>query len=257
VAAEEPINEPEPIVAEEPEPEPIVAEEPEPEPIVAEEPEPIVAEEAVEEPRASLRVVAWEPDAPYETFEPAADWELEVAAEMEPEPVVAEEPEPVAAEVEPETEPEPEPVVAEEPEVEPEPAMHIAPISETILRFPGRDSRAEPQQPPERQAAEDDSPEVAARRAQLDLLGLGDPGEGPVEPSRPAVLPYRSRGAAGGDLAARARRAGGSSFWEASAREVAGAAASIGVQNCGECGLSLSANARFCRRCGTRQARSA
>ena len=251
--------EPEPVAAEEPinEPEPIVAEEPEPEPIVAEEPEPIVAEEAVEEPRASLRVVAWEPDAPYETFEPAADWELEVAAEMEPEPVVAEEPEPVAAEVEPETEPEPEPVVAEEPEVEPEPAMHIAPISETILRFPGRDSRAEPQQPPERQAAEDDSPEVAARRAQLDLLGLGDPGEGPVEPSRPAVLPYRSRGAAGGDLAARARRAGGSSFWEASAREVAGAAASIGVQNCGECGLSLSANARFCRRCGTRQARSA
>jgi ribosomal protein L40E len=31
----------------------------------------------------------------------------------------------------------------------------------------------------------------------------------------------------------------------------------IGVQACGECGLSLSASARFCRRCGTRQARSA
>jgi ribosomal protein L40E len=31
----------------------------------------------------------------------------------------------------------------------------------------------------------------------------------------------------------------------------------VGVQSCGECGLSLSASARFCRRCGTRQARSA
>jgi ribosomal protein L40E len=132
----------------------------------------------------------------------------------------------------------------------------IAPISETILHFPGRQTEAPTEQPV---AAEDESPEVAARRAQLDLLGLGDPGEGPVDAARPAVLPYRSRGAAGGsgDLAARATKAGGSTFWEASAREVAGASANIGVQNCGQCGLSLSANARFCRRCGTRQAQSA
>jgi hypothetical protein len=100
--------------------------------------------------------------------------------------------------------------------------------------------------------AEIETPELAARRAQLDLLGLGDPGQGPVGPERPAVLPYRSRGAA---AAAGARQ--GAGFWEASAREVAGAAAHVGVQNCGQCGLSLSANARFCRRCGTRQAQSA
>jgi ribosomal protein L40E len=31
----------------------------------------------------------------------------------------------------------------------------------------------------------------------------------------------------------------------------------IGVQSCGQCGLSLSASARFCRRCGTRQAQPA
>jgi ribosomal protein L40E len=49
----------------------------------------------------------------------------------------------------------------------------------------------------------------------------------------------------------------GGSFWEASAREVAGVMSNIGVQACGECGLSLSASARFCRRCGTPQARSA
>jgi hypothetical protein len=243
-----------PLVIAEVEPEPVAAEvEVEPEPVAAEvevevEPEPVAAEA----PR--LTVVAWESDTEYEVYQPEP-----VAAEVEPEPVAAEvevEPEPVAAEVEVE----PEPVAAEvevEPEPEPEP-RRIAPISETILRFP-RDPR--PAAPPsedvsERIAATSESPEVAARRAQMDLLGLGDPGEGPVTPQRPAVMPYRSRGAAvtSNEIAA---RAGGSSFWEASAREVAGAAAPIGVQNCTQCSLSLSANARFCRRCGTRQAQSA
>jgi ribosomal protein L40E len=75
--------------------------------------------------------------------------------------------------------------------------------------------------------------------------------------SRPNVLPYRSSGAGvhASELAVRA--AVGGSFWEASAREVAGVMTNIGVQDCGQCGLSLSASARFCRRCGTRQARSA
>jgi hypothetical protein len=262
----------------------------EPAPSTAEEPEPVVAE-TVEAERPYLRVVAWDEDAAYDLEpEPIASGELElepivaeeprfVAAEPEPEPVVAQEPEPVVTEepepivaVEPEPapvvaqQPEPEPVVAEEPEpvvaeeeAAPEPvAPHrIAPISETILRFPERPAPAPPAAPP--LAAEDDTPEVAARRAQLDLLGLGDPGEGPVQPNRPSVVPYRSRGAtpAAGELAARAAAATGTTFWEASAREVANAAAMVGVQNCGQCGLSLSANARFCRRCGTRQAQSA
>jgi hypothetical protein len=166
-----------------------------------------------------------------------------VAAEVAPEP----EPAPVAAEVAPEPEPEPEPVIRHT----------IAPVSETVLRFPQR-----PAEPPERlaepAAAEEVSPELAARRAQLDDLGLGDPGEGPVSAGRPRVLPYRSRGAAlpPGELAARAS-AQGASFWEASAREVASAVANVGIQNCGGCGLSLSASARFCRRCGAPQSRSA
>jgi ribosomal protein L40E len=71
------------------------------------------------------------------------------------------------------------------------------------------------------------------------------------------VLPYRSRGAAITPAELAARTAAGAQFWEASAREVAGAVANVGLQNCGHCGLALSANARFCRRCGTRQARSA
>ena len=47
-------------------------------------------------------------------------------------------------------------------------------------------------------------------------------------------------------------------LWAESAREVASSAdpaarAAGGVQPCVSCGLSLSATARFCRRCGTRQ----
>jgi outer membrane biosynthesis protein TonB/ribosomal protein L40E len=186
--------------------------------------------------------------------------------EPEPEPVVAEvepEPEPVVAEVEPEPEPEP---VAAEVESEPEPPLPmrpIAPIRETILHLPVRPRDVPAEEPPAVAAAAEappaaaaaESPEVAARRAQLDLLGLGDADRAGA-PDQPAVLPYRSRGAAAGPIEL-AARAGGAGFWEASAREVAGASANIGVQNCGQCGLSLSASARFCRRCGTRQAQSA
>jgi hypothetical protein len=57
------------------------------------------------------------------------------------------------------------------------------------------------------------------------------------------------------------RRAADAGLWAASAQEVlaqpaAGARpgpAASGVQPCSNCGLSLSATARFCRRCGTRQ----
>ena len=255
--------EPEPVVAYEPEPEPVVAYEPEPEPVAAEtepepEPEPVVAE------YRPLRVVAWDDDTVYQV-------------EPEPEPLIADvepEPQPVAAELEPLAAPEPEaePVAAEEaqpaepveqpiaavveePPSAPEapPARRIAPIHETIVRFPPREAPAAPDATEQPVAAEDASPEVAARRAQLDLLGLGDPGQGPVAPERPGVIPYRSRGSAPTPIELAARGA----FWDASAREVAAAAANIGVQSCGQCGLSLSASARFCRRCGTRQAQSA
>ena len=258
--------------------------EPEPEPVAAE----VVAE--VEPALPPLRVVAWDEDAAFD-LEPepvVAEVEPEPAPEPavagpqpepmpepavaeaepdlqpigttaklwpEPEPVVAEaaepEPEPVVAEAEPE--PEPEPVAAEAvPEPEPVDLPRIAPISETILRFPER--QAPPAQVPEPAAAVDESPEVAARRAQLDMLGLG--GDETPEQS-PAVLPYRSRGASVTPAELAAMAAAGATFWEASAREVAGAVGNVGLQNCGQCGLSLSASARFCRRCGTRQARSA
>jgi len=233
-----------------------------------------------EEPMApATPVLAWESDVAFELepdpFAPlpfeleaeqaAAEPEPErIAAEVEPEPVAEPEPEPIAAEVEPESvaaEAEPQP----EPEVEPTPRavppQPIRPISETILRLP-RPTPAPIPEPSaeERVAAAADDASMAARRAQLDLLGLGDQGEGPVGRERGNVLPYRSSGAGlhPTELAAHAgAQAAGGSFWEASAREVAGVISQVGVQSCGDCGLSLSASARFCRRCGTRQARSA
>jgi ribosomal protein L40E len=43
-------------------------------------------------------------------------------------------------------------------------------------------------------------------------------------------------------------------MWAASGREVLAERPAQGVQSCVNCGLALSATARFCRRCGNRQA---
>lgn len=267
--------------------------EPDPDWSVAEpEPQRATAEPDAFEPTVQP-VAAWEDDAPFELLaeEPLPEPELvaeftpesepELAAEFapEPEPEVVEpvaeakpeaKPE-VVAEVEPEPEPEvvaevvaeaePEVVAEVEPEPEPLPEPRpIRPITDTILRLPRPNYAADEPSRDDRVAAQSEDPALAARRAQLDLLGLGDPGEGPVAPAARTVLPYRSSGASAGPAAAmRAGTVGtaSGSFWDASAREVASALSQVGVQNCGHCGLSLSASARFCRRCGTRQARSA
>jgi hypothetical protein len=221
--------------------------------------------EAQVEPEPPSQVLAWEDDAdltpqtPIEEMLPA----FEPAAEVEPEPMVAEvEPEPMVAEVEPEpepmvaeVEPEPEPMVAEvEPEPMPEPTFEpvapisIAPVTETIFQVPPHVVEAPP--PVDEEA-------LAARKTQLDLLGLDDPGVGKVAAERANVLPYRSSGAAVHASELVQRTLGSSTLWDASAREVAAARSAVAVHSCGACGLSLSASARFCRRCGTAQARSA
>jgi hypothetical protein len=161
---------------------------------------------------------------------------------IEPEPIVEAEAEPVVVE----PEPAPEPVAEVPAQPEPTPIRPLRPIHDTFARIP----RAAPA-PPDPASVAADNESLAARRAQLEMLGLGDPGQGPVGPER-KVLPYRSSGAA----SPVARLAGGA-FWDASAREVAGAASNVGVRSCAECELSLSATARFCRRCGHPQAQSA
>jgi hypothetical protein len=197
---------------------------------------------------------------------------VEVVAEVEPEPepvveVVAEdepEPEPVV-EVVAEVEPEPEPVVEVVAEVEPEPepvvevVAEVEPEYEPMAAFDEPEAMGEvaPTIIPMPEPAEPETPELAARRAKLDLLGLADPGQGSVADGLRQSLPYRSTGATSSPSQSRAlaARMAASGMWDASVREVASAGGS--VTECTACQLQLSASARFCRRCGTPQTKSA
>lgn len=103
-------------------------------------------------------------------------------------------------------------------------------------------------------------PPVAAPASQPSSVGASAAAEPepewPVKPEWPTVaapsvgLPFLGR--------LTARQGGLDALWAESAREVVTpptpAKAVGGVQPCVSCGLSLSATARFCRRCGTPQA---
>jgi hypothetical protein len=215
--------------------------EPLPMPAIAEAPPPAEASPVTpvaEEP-------AYQPIEAEPTIEPAAAVE---APRVAPPPI---EPEPVAAEP---VVPEP-PVSPEKPQPPaPTPIRpRLTPLSETFVR------RTRPARPTREPAPIDDAA-LAARRAQLELLGIEDPGEGRVPTGQRPVLAYRSSGAAIHPTESSARTASGvvpSPLWDASSREVAAGLGAVVVQSCDSCGLSLSASARFCRRCGARQARSA
>ncbi len=213
--------------------------------------------------------------------EPVVAAEVEVAAEAEPEVEPEVEPEDAAAaEVEPEPEPELVPELAAEvepelPEVQPE-APAPEPIEEPIAAAaelepeapeptpiaptgaPRRDLRDTflrgPLIPRTTQPAEPMPESLAARRTQLDALGLDDPGEGSVTVGQRDALPYRSSGA--GSAAGSAALA---AVWDASTRALeAGAGAQrASLRPCGACGLTVSSTARFCRRCGAPQTLSA
>jgi hypothetical protein len=247
------LTEPEPVWV--PDQVPMLAEaEPEPEPERV--PEPVLVEaEAVPEPEPEPMLVEAEA-AP----EPEPVWVPEpmlVEAEAVPEPVLqpvlVPEPEPEPVLVEAEAEPEAIPEPKQLPEPEQLPYRPLRPISDTFLHYP----QAGDQDEGIAAAATVDHETLAARRAQLDLLGLGDTPQGPVGPAQRNVLAYRSSGAAPRAAELQAAAAAGPAFWDASAREVAGAISQIGVRSCGHCELSLSASARFCRRCGTPQSQSA
>lgn len=251
-------------------PDEVSAADPELEPVAAEAHDEAPPDAAAERP--PLRVMAWDEDAAAATL---PDDEHHVPDEFEPTPIaaaVAYEPEPISFVTEPEIEAEPmaaeavpEPAAAEsEPRQEPEAApiteparpapRRSGPMRDRIVRLPTASPRTP--RPTIRVAAESESEEVAARRAQLELLGLDEPSAASTAPEPSQILPYRSRGAtiSNREATAAAIREG-TLLWEASAREVGGAG--VTVQSCGGCGLALSANARFCRRCGTRQAQSA
>jgi hypothetical protein len=77
------------------------------------------------------------------------------------------------------------------------------------------------------------------------------PARQPLPPALPPALP------AADPLTALMARHATEAMWAASSRDViqppVSAPTTAGVQPCVSCGISLSANARFCRRCGTSQ----
>jgi hypothetical protein len=203
-----------------------------PEPLVvpgfaAEEPELEVAAEAAAEAEVEVEVEAPEP-----VVVPGFAAEPELAEEPIEEPIAA------AAELEPEA-PEPTPV-------EPPVSAPRRDLRDTFLRGP-----LVPRQAP---SAEPVPESLAARRSQMDALGLDDHGEGTVPVGQRDALPYRSSGA--GSAAGSAALA---AVWDASTRALeAGAGPQrASLRPCGACGLIVSSTARFCRRCGAPQSLSA
>jgi hypothetical protein len=188
-----------------------------------------------------------------------------------PEPVVAQpepEPEPVALEPEP-VAAEPEPVVAEPEPVaaEPEPvAAHFEPVPPQPMPQPTAATPPPPVAPredrveapswrivaPDGPAAADGHP--APQQPAFPAAASAEP-QWPSAPQWPTAAPREQESDALAFLSARMTRSA-EDLWAASNQEVmssAQAAAAPAIQACVSCGLSLSANARFCRRCGTRQ----
>ena len=208
------------------------------EPVAEAPPEPVVAvEQPAVEPEtiaAAAELVAPEPDlaAPVvlsvidEAQPEAVAAELEAAQVAEPEPVPAPEPQPVAAEAAPE----PTPEQARTDVVEQPTWRIVAPDAPTNGHAPEELPAAASAVPPAPPAAPPEWP-TAPQWPQPNLSHLAE--------QRPA-----------------SQSAAMDALWAASVRDVV-APAQGGpagtVQPCNSCGLSLSANARFCRRCGTRQ----
>jgi len=185
-----------------------------------------------------------------------------LAAELEPEPVAAES---VAAEPVAEPEPEVEPVAADlaaepvaaalEPEAEPEPVAAAEPqVEEPPARPAGVDVIDQPVWPA---AAGPSAPIPTPPPAAP--AGAAEAPSWPTGPRWPTSIPARQAppppGPALDPLTAVMARSSTDAMWAASNRDVLQpiAATQAAVQPCVNCGISLSATARFCRRCGTPQ----
>jgi hypothetical protein len=202
------------------------------------------APEAVPEPEP-VEVAAAAPE-PVPEPEP-----VEVAAAA---PEAVPEPEPVeVAAAAPEAVPEPEPVevaaTAPEPVPEPEPVEVAA-----AVRVP------EPEPEPKPQPV-DVVKQPTWRMVAPDGTAAGEAEPAPPIWTTPATVtrrPAEPMPTAGWASRVATARPVESPVWVASSRDVVaaarpGVAAPVGIHSCISCGLSLSANARFCRRCGSRQ----
>jgi ribosomal protein L40E len=188
---------------------------------------------------------------------PVMDTQLRPHDEATPEPAaeLAEAPQERASEAQPEglIVAQPEGLIVAQPEPEPAsptelPAGPVVPEPEPLVAATARTERpAWPTRitPSTRDATLAPTPLIPAAPAQAPQWPA---------PLRPGVDLSSPPFWASGDAGRMAREA---ALWTASAREVSGAAGQpavqAGVQACISCGLSLSATARFCRRCGSRQ----
>ncbi len=246
-----------------------------PEPVVTEladvapapEPEPVAAAPAEPEPELDLGAAPIA-DAALEPG-PTADVEPGVAAEA-PEWAAAPIPgdagaEPIAtadvdAPADPTTSP---PQVDAAPELEPVDAAPVAASSEPVAAAPEPLANEAPlrhdqiEQPTWRIFAPEQATPPPVAPAQTPDAPAAPPAHASSEPqwpARPGVPDSPSM-----LLLANRARATSDAMWAASAREVvagpggAAPAAAVSVRPCANCGLSLSATARFCRRCGTQQ----
>ena len=215
------------------------------------------------EQERAARVASGEPVEMVEP--PMVEAPIEVFAEPSPTPVApTPEPEPAyAAAAEHVVEPAPEPAAPPIPPAAPIPPVAPRPTpvwpiaAEPIAAELPREDRI-PQ--PTWQVFAPDLPVPGAQPPSAPVpsappqpFGLRNDPQWPVQPDQ-AESPAMAL------LANRANRTSNDAVWAASAQEVLARPTSpsagiqpAGVQPCSSCGLSLSATARFCRRCGTRQ----
>jgi hypothetical protein len=149
------------------------------------------------------------------------------------------------------------PEPAAEPEPQPEPAAAASPadvVEQPTWRITAPDSGGATRLPP---TSEPDG-QIPLQASASQPATEGAEPQWPARPQWPGAtsaggLPFLGRPAAG--------QGGIEALWAASNEELVtaaptpGRAAASGIQPCVSCGLSLSATARFCRRCGTLQGR--
>jgi hypothetical protein len=204
------------------------------------EPVEVIAEAPVEAPAE----VAAEPAAREEVAEVVAETALAPTAEA------------AATTSAPAAEPEPE--IALVPEPEPEPVAAEAPVAEEPVE-------TAPAVPPAADVVEQPTWRITAPDLEPPAVGASLPPSGQVPPAVEPQWPARPewptpQSSAGLPFLGRPAQpqGGADALWAASNRELVttpppAGRTSSGIQPCVSCGLSLSANARFCRRCGTLQ----
>jgi hypothetical protein len=148
--------------------------------------------------------------------------------------------------------------------------MAAEPVDQPIAAEPDLEPVAATSEPPAPPASRDDVVEQPTWRifapdpnavSQPGVPGTTAPAGTPIQASGDPQWPARPELEDSPSMAlfANRDRVSSDALWAASAREVLGGpvgptpAPTAGIQPCSNCGLSLSANARFCRRCGTRQ----